>query len=60
MKKVIEYCSCCEQEVKINAVPCVLQRCPKCGAPIRACSLCDLNVVDCQECEKDRKEEWDF
>ena len=52
MPKVIELCPCCGQEVKLEPKMHVLQRCPKCGAPIRACSLCDHDIVDCSKCEK--------
>ena len=52
MSKVVELCPCCDQEVKLEPKMHILQRCPKCGAPIRACSLCDCDVVDCSECQK--------
>ncbi len=52
MAKVTELCPCCDQEVKLEPRMHILQRCPKCGAPIRACSLCDCDVVDCSSCEK--------
>lgn len=53
MRKVIEWCSHCEQEVKINAIKCTLQHCPVCGSPIRACSLCNQDNCDCARCEKE-------
>ena len=55
MKKVIEWCSECDTEVKIKAIPFVLQKCPNCGAPIRACCLCDPDTCDCVKCEKGGK-----
>lgn len=55
MKKIIEWCSNCDQEVKIDAIPFIAQKCPNCGALIRACSLCDCDVVDCDKCEKKYK-----
>ena len=55
MKKVIEWCSFCENEVKINAVPCVVQKCPRCGKPIKACCMCDPDTCDCTKCEREGK-----
>lgn len=52
MSKVTELCPCCDQEVKLEPKRYVLQRCPKCGAPIRVCSLCDCDIVDCSKCQK--------
>lgn len=52
MAKVTELCPYCDQEIKLEPRMHVLQRCPKCGAPIRACSLCDCDIVDCDKCEK--------
>lgn len=52
MSKVTELCPCCDQEVKLEPKRYVLQRCPKCGAPIRTCSLCDCDIVDCSKCQK--------
>ena len=52
MSKVTELCPCCDQEVKLEPKRYILQRCPKCGAPIRACCLCDCDVVNCSECQK--------
>lgn len=52
MKKIVEWCSECEAEVKIKAIPYVLQKCPNCGAPIRACCLCNPDTCDCEKCEK--------
>ena len=46
MKKVIEWCSHCEKEVKINAIKCVAQTCPNCGKTIRACCLCDWDTCN--------------
>lgn len=54
MKKVTEWCPFCENEVRIKAIPCVIQTCPKCGKPIRACSLCDMDTVDCTKCEEEK------
>lgn len=50
MRKVIELCGFCCQEVKIDAVKCKLQKCPNCGEPIRACCLCDMDTCDCGKC----------
>ena len=52
MPKVDELCPCCDQEVKLEPKMHILQSCPKCGAPIRACSLCDCDIVDCSRCQK--------
>lgn len=52
MAKVIELCPYCEQEVELEPISYVLQRCPQCGAQIRACSLCDCDIVDCSKCQK--------
>lgn len=54
-KTVIEYCPYCEQEVKIKAEMFILQKCPHCKKPIRACSLCDCDICDCSACEKKYK-----
>lgn len=45
-----EYCSFCGDEVLIRNDFKHKQTCPTCGAPIRPCSQCDWNVVDCRKC----------
>lgn len=55
MKKVTEWCPFCDNEVKINAIPCVAQKCPKCGSTIRACCLCDHDNCDCVKCEEENQ-----
>lgn len=52
MAKITEWCPYCEKEVKLEPIMHELQRCPKCGTPIRACSMCDEDIVNCEECEK--------
>lgn len=52
MAKIVEYCAECDREVKIQPWPYVIQKCPHCGAPIRACSLCDYDIVNCRKCQK--------
>lgn len=52
MAKIIEYCPECEREVKIKPIPYILQKCPHCKADIRACSLCDCDIVNCKKCQK--------
>ena len=52
MKMVTELCPYCDEEVKIKAIKCELQKCPNCGKPIRACCLCDFDECDCEECGK--------
>jgi hypothetical protein len=49
---VVEWCSNCEREVRIAAEPYIEQKCPHCGAPIRACSMCDTDIVNCSVCER--------
>lgn len=67
MKKVHEYCSYCEQEVKLDN-ELKVQICPNCGAPIIPCSICPtekcancpLDAVcqsRCAEYDKKRKEQ---
>ena len=50
--KVWELCPHCEEEVELEAVKCVLQKCPNCGRMIRACSMCDPDKCDCSKCER--------
>ena len=52
MNKVDELCPFCEKEVKLEKRQFFLQKCPNCGNLIRACSLCNLDIVNCSECEK--------
>lgn len=47
-----EYCPNCDREVKIKSILYITQRCPRCGGPIKACSLCDCDIVDCAKCAK--------
>lgn len=47
---VYEMCPYCEEEVELKAVPKKMQICPKCGMMIRACSMCDMDTVDCNKC----------
>lgn len=55
--KIVELCPHCEEEVKIEAVMFELQKCPKCGGRIRACSMCDSDICDCAKCEAKYTEE---
>lgn len=52
MKKVIELCPFCEEEVELKPIMFKTQKCPNCGKPIRACSLCNCESCNCAECEK--------
>ena len=49
---VTELCPFCEEEVELKAIKYIPQKCPNCGKLIKACSLCDLNKVNCTACEK--------
>lgn len=51
MKKIIEWCSYCEQEVEIQAIKYKVQECPNCKKLIKACSLCDTNKCNCNKCK---------
>lgn len=46
---VTEWCSKCEQEVKLKSIFKV-QICPNCGKPIKPCALCDMDKVACSKC----------
>lgn len=48
-KYVYEVCPHCSCEVKIEAKM-VLQTCPACGKPIKPCSLCYMDKVNCYCC----------
>ena len=50
--KTFELCPHCEHEVKINGIMFVPQKCPHCGQPIKACSMCDWDNCDCEACDK--------
>lgn len=52
MRKIAEYCEHCEEEVKIAPIMFIAQKCPKCGHPIKACSMCDCDICDCSKCEQ--------
>ena len=51
MKKVIEMCPNCEEEVTIDAIKYIPQVCPNCKGIIRACSLCDMDNCNCELCD---------
>ena len=51
--KIIEYCDTCNRDVEI---PRVGGRCPFCGKYLYPCSLCDMDKVDCNNCEYYNKE----
>lgn len=46
MKKVIEYCPFCEDEVELDAVL-TIQTCPNCGKKIIPCCLCEGCKSNC-------------
>ena len=46
---IIEWCSHCEEEVKIKGIA-QKQTCPVCGEDIFPCSLCNHNYVNCNKC----------
>jgi len=45
-----EWCPCCESEVTLDKVF-QIQECPICGKPIKPCSICDMDKVNCVECK---------
>jgi len=45
----IETCPHCENEVSLKAEM-DIQKCPKCSKQIKPCSLCDMDIVKCEEC----------
>ena len=45
-----ELCPRCESEVTLDKVF-QIQECPSCGKPIKPCSMCDMNQVNCDECK---------
>jgi len=51
-KKVFEWCSHCESEVKIKRDR--ISKCPYCKASIRPCMLCDMDIVNCNDCKFDK------
>lgn len=57
MKKITEWCSHCGNEVEIDAIKYVKQKCPICGKTIKACCLCDMDEVDCTKCAKMARKE---
>lgn len=57
MKKVVELCPFCEEEVKLKPIKFQAQKCPNCGKLIKACSLCNCDECNCAECEKLFKED---
>lgn len=46
---ITEWCSNCSTEVELENIS-QKQICPKCGANIWPCSLCDYNRVSCAKC----------
>lgn len=51
-KKIYEWCDNCGQEVKISIKG---GNCKFCGHFIFPCSLCDMDKVNCNECEFERE-----
>mgnify|MGYP003288800029 CR=1 FL=1 len=51
-KYTIEYCSSCEQEVKLKN-EFKIQKCPKCGAYIIPCNLCPIDNECTSKCPLD-------
>lgn len=44
-----EWCPYCTDEVVIKADCTIVQKCPTCGKPIVACSVCE--TMDCKNCK---------
>ncbi len=51
-KKVTEWCSHCDREVKIHGDR--ISKCPYCKTSIRPCMLCDMDIVNCNDCKFDK------
>lgn len=49
---VIEYCTGCQREQRIECTFDVIQKCPECGASIVPCTLCSTGETNCWECAK--------
>lgn len=47
--KTIEWCPHCEQEVEIQAIRHINQKCPKCGGNIKACNLRETCKGQCEK-----------
>ena len=52
--KIWEVCPHCEQEVELKPEM-KIQVCPECGKWICPCSMCDCNLVECQNCELEKQ-----
>lgn len=49
-REIVEFCPVCEHEVKLYPIMFERQKCPKCGAMIKPCSMCDCDICDCAKC----------
>ena len=49
METTYEWCPYCTDEVVIKADCTIKQKCPTCGKPIVACSVCEK--MDCKNCK---------
>ena len=54
MKKIVEWCPYCEQEVEIKAIKFKKQNCPNCNNLIKACSLCNQDKCNCEKCKGEK------
>lgn len=48
---ITEWCSHCENEVEIPADR--PSSCPECGESILPCCMCDMDIVNCNQCKFD-------
>lgn len=51
MEKIVEWCPHCGQETEIDRLG---GKCEHCGHFLKPCSLCNMDIVDCSKCEKDK------
>ena len=49
MRKITEYCPHCNDEEEIDETGGI---CSGCGHFLKPCSLCDMDNVNCKDCEE--------
>ena len=54
-EKVFEVCSSCDTEQEIETTFSENQYCKKCRKKILPCSLCNMDIADCEKCLEARK-----
>ena len=47
---ITEWCPLCESEVVLDNTF-KIQKCPSCKNPIKPCSMCDMNKLNCNGCK---------